>query len=65
MPLLINKAEVRRELIVRACDAYYWREIVGKDNIRVSADTFEEAEAALDNWMRSYVARLPNKGKTI
>ncbi len=65
MPNLLNKAEVRRDLITRACDSYYWREIVGRDNIRVSQDTLEEAEAAVENWERAKIARTPNKGKTL
>jgi hypothetical protein len=63
--MLINKAEVRRELIQRATDEYYWREIVGKDNIRVSADTLEEAEAAVENWARNFIAKKQRKGKTL
>lgn len=62
---LINKAEVRRELITRACDLYYWRELIGEDNIRVSANTLEEAEGALENWMRRFIESKQRKGKTL
>lgn len=65
MASLINKAEVRRELIERAQDSYYWREVVGREHTRVSAETFEEAEAAVENWARAFIARKLGKGKTL
>ena len=65
MANLINKAEVRRELVTRAQDSYYWREVVGPEHIRVSQETFEEAEAAVENWARAFIARKIGKGKTL
>ena len=63
--MMINKAEVRKRLVELAMDSYYWREVVGKDRIRIKRPTFEEANAALDNWCRAKIARMANKGMTI
>jgi hypothetical protein len=62
----INRTTVKRKLIQQAVDTrYYWSDVVGKDNIRVSASTLDEAEAAIDNWIRNKVEKLQSKGKTI
>jgi len=62
----INKAELRRLLVQQAVDTeYYWRELVGADNIRVSAATFEEAKAHLMTWVRAKISKTQRKGKTL
>ncbi len=63
--MLINKTEVRKRLFELVMDNYRWRELVGKDRIRISRATLEEANAALDNWCRAKIAKLPNRGMTI
>lgn len=63
---LLNNAEFKRALIQLAVDAsYYWREHVGSENIRVSQATREEGQAALQTWMRAYIAKKQRKGKTL
>jgi hypothetical protein len=60
---LINRAEFRRRLIQHAQDErYYWRTI---KNPRVSEARLQDAEAVMSAWIRSTVAGLPSKGKTI
>jgi hypothetical protein len=64
--MMINKAEVRKRLVEMAVDnSYHWREAIGRDRIRVRQSTFEEANAALDNWCRAKITRMANKGMTI
>jgi hypothetical protein len=61
---VINRAEVRRRLVMCAKDnSYYWREIV-KDP-RVSEDALNEGAAVLEAWIRRKATSLTNKGKTI
>ena len=59
---LINRAEVRRKLIMQAQDIrYYWKQF----QPRVSKATLDKIEANVSAHIRSIVEKLPSKGKTI
>lgn len=60
---IINRAELRRKLIQHAQDTRYWWKVI--ENPRVSEATLDQGEAVLSAWVRSWVERLPSKGKTI
>jgi hypothetical protein len=56
--MLINKSKVKAFALEMAKDRHH-------KFTRVSSEFHIKAEAALKEWIRGYVRRLPSKGKTI